>query len=789
MGRFNPAKTSFVAGELSPRLEGRDDLDQYSQGMRQALNGVVLPHGGFMRRSATRHVAEVRDSDQQVLLAEFQASITQNYVLEHGGDYIRFYADEGRLEDDGNPIEIEDCPWDSTTLADMQWAQSADVQWIVHPDNHPYKLSRTSATEFSLDKVVWREGHAPLRPENLTTTTLTITGTGTVATFSAAVLEAAWDEGRYIRHKVGAVEAWYSITSVTSSTVAVVVLQGGTTTTALGASDDWALGLFSDYEGARAVVLHQGRLCYGGTYTEPDRVVLSVSDDFDNFELKDAAATDAVNADKSIAKRVVHGQMNAIQWLASSDLRLVIGTAGGEFVMEGEAGSGVLTPTASNVRPKTSRGSIHAQPALVGGNVVFLQRNARKLREFGVFASDSGASEDLPRDISILAEHILTAGATAVKYQQDPDSIIWVLRADGVVVGFTREQEQRVVGAHRHVVGGSYLGGDPVIESIAVIPSPSGDQDHLWAVVKRTLDEQTVRTVEYFEDTFRPTVTNQSTQRERILALEPCFYVDCGVSLDEPLGGGVTAISNASPAVVQTATAHGLADGDRVRIRDVTGYNVTDADDTEYGSSGINGRSFTVKNPTDLSFELYSTASTPAAFDGSAYTSYDTGGSVRQETQTVEGADYLIGETVQILADGAARPEQTVTGPIDLGVWASIVHIGLGYPTVGETQRFFGGGRLGTDQGQNMRVQRVVARIHDTLGLKIRAGASADYETVSFKQGTDLLDLPPPLRVTDDIEVPGNSGWTKEATVTFRQDDPLPATVLSIYPRMESGER
>ncbi|NIR36921.1 MAG: hypothetical protein GWN71_15060, partial [Gammaproteobacteria bacterium] len=71
MARFNPIQNSFVAGEISPRLEGRDNLEQYFQAMRQALNGVVLPHGGFMRRSGSRFVARVKDQSKRPRLVPF----------------------------------------------------------------------------------------------------------------------------------------------------------------------------------------------------------------------------------------------------------------------------------------------------------------------------------------------------------------------------------------------------------------------------------------------------------------------------------------------------------------------------------------------------------------------------------------------------------------------------------------------------------------------------------------------------------------------------------------------
>ncbi len=57
-----------------------------------------------------------------------------------------------------------------------------------------------------------------------------------------------------------------------------------------------------------------------------------------------------------------------------------------------------------------------------------------------------------------------------------------------------------------------------------------------------------------------------------------------------------------------------------------------------------------------------------------------------------------------------------------------------------------------------------------------------------FREGDDPMDSSPPLFSGDkDIPVPG--GWTNEPTIYWEQLEPLPMTVLSIMPRIESGER
>lgn len=770
VGRFNPIKNSFVAGELSPRLEGRDDLGQYFQGMRQAENGIVLPHGGFMRRPGFRHVAEVKTSAKKVVLRPFEFSTLQAYMVEWGDLYARFYTQEARLEDPpATPVEVVS-PFPEVDLFDIAGAQSADVEFVGTPNKHPYKLSRTSAVAFALTRIAWKDGHAPLRAVNLDSAfTITVTGAGPYTlTASAALWDGAEDVGRAVRVAAIPGEGWFEITSVGSTTVATADLKGGAAPS--GAKSDWARGLFSDTEGPTAISFHEGRLWYGGARLDPDRIVGSVSDDFENFLTQDDALSDAINADKSISRRVVSKTVNGIKWLASGTDVLIIGTSGGEFRLRGE-NDDILTPQSAQIRPATARGGRAVNPVLLDNQTIFLQKDGRTLREFSFSIESDGF---VARPVSILAEHILDSGATQMTYQQSPDSVIWLTRADGQLIGFTFEREQDVIGAHRHIAGGAFLGGIAQIESVAAISNPAGTETQVWVSVRRTINGTEKRYVEFMEDQFRPVITAKSTTIDKIAATEDAFFVDSGLSLDLPVA--ITGISSADPAVA-TATAHGFADGNTVKIRGVVGLR--DPDDGNIINQLF---SFTVANKTNDTFEL-------EGLDASAATDYVTGGTARKEVTTVSGLGHLEGETLQVLADGATLPDVVVSGgSVTLAEKASIIHIGLGYPTIGETQRFVGGGRVGTDQGQLAHIPRAVLRLLNSLGGRVGVGADpALLEDLLFRVGDDPMDAGPPL-FTGDIAASLESEWTTEGTVYFIQDLPLPFTVLSIMPRMESGE-
>ena len=142
---------------------------------------------------------------------------------------------------------------------------------------------------------------------------------------------------------------------------------------------------------------------------------------------------------------------------------------------------------------ETKYGSSTVTPITSGRAVIFNQRATKKLRQM-IF--DLNVEGFVAPDLTILAEDITGDGITHMAYQQEPDSVVWAVRDDGVLLGLTYQRDQQVVAWHQHPIGGT----DVAVESVAVIPSADGKSDELWASIKRTIAGATVRTIEYLND-------------------------------------------------------------------------------------------------------------------------------------------------------------------------------------------------------------------------------------------------------------------------------------------------
>lgn len=558
MPKASPIQNSFNAGELSPLLKGRIDLEKYRNGCETMLNFLPQIAGPARKRPGTRFVREVKDSTKKVRLIPFEFSNEQAYVLEFGQNYIRFYANGGILLDgSNNPYEIAS-PYGADEVYLIDYAQSADVVYLTHPEYPPQKLSRFGSTNWTLAPVNFKD--PPFNDINTDTTTMSasavtgaITITASTSIFTAddvggfvkfeAILASKYDrwepgktvvagdlrqyEGNLYRaagggstggrppiHTEGTESdgtvswgfvnngyGYAQITAYTSATVVNATVIKELPSMALSATTKWAQSAWSKSRGyPRAVIFYEDRLWFAGSFNRPQTLWASTTGDYENHQY-------GTNDDDALNYTINTQDMNAIQWLSAGKV-LGIGTLNGEFTLSASNISDPVTPTDVKILPQTTYGSAEGvRPQRIGGAILFLQRAGRKIREYVYnFETDSYVAPNL----NVLADHIVRQGVSQIAYQQEPYQIVWAARNDGILVGMTYERAEDVVGWHQHSIGG-------IVESVVTIPHWDGDQDVLWLVVKRTVNGQEKRYIEYMEKYFDN---------------EYSFFVDSGLTYD-----------------------------------------------------------------------------------------------------------------------------------------------------------------------------------------------------------------------------------------------------------------
>lgn len=257
----------------------------------------------------------------------------------------------------------------------------------------------------------------------------------------------------------------------------------------------WQMGLWNSVDGyPSTATFHQDRLAFAGTPSVPNRVDASNVGDYENFAPTEADGT--VTDASAFSFNLSSSGVNSIQWLASDENGLLVGTAGSEWLITPSTTQQAITPTNVNSRLMSGYGSVTIPPIRMGKATLFIQRTQRKLRE--LFFQFYG-NTFLAQDISLVGEHLTTSGIKQMAAQLAPQQVIWFVLNNGRLTAATYDKDQDVNGWHKH-----YLGGfsdvaqtlPPTVDSVCVIPAPNTQRDEVWLAVNRYINGATFRSIE-----------------------------------------------------------------------------------------------------------------------------------------------------------------------------------------------------------------------------------------------------------------------------------------------------
>ena len=581
MARVSTIITNFRAGEISPKLEGRIDLQKYNEAAQTVNNMMGFPSGGVTRRPGSFFAGRSKDGGK-VRLINFEFSDEQAYVLEFGATYIRFYKDGGILTEattnitaitkanpavvtanshglsDGDRVFIKSVAgmtevnnfeftvankttntfelsginssafttyasggtvgkivevtttYSVTDIFEITHAQSADVLFLAHKSHEPAKLTRTTATSFTLADIDFTDG--PYLDENITDTTLfSSANTGSVTITASADLFSASDVGRLIRfrevievqHNAWAASTTYAQNgfirhgdnvykktnsgSQSSGTSPPVHLSGSetygsitwefqhsgsgfvkitgftsaTVVTALFKNEDGVLP--ASVVGSSNTTTKWSLGAFGGDQGFPKAVGFyeqrlyfagttgQPQTIFGSVSADFENHTPGTLDDSAVNFTIASDKVNVIRHLLPARFLQIL-TTSSEFTLSGGTGSTPVSPTNVNVLRETTFGCSEVRPVRAGNSTILIQKGQEKVKEITFNLDTDGL---LGIDLTILAEHITKGGLTDMVWQQEPELILWFVHTDGRLIGLTYDRANNAVGWHDHTIGGT----------------------------------------------------------------------------------------------------------------------------------------------------------------------------------------------------------------------------------------------------------------------------------------------------------------------------------------------
>ena len=550
MPNIRTLQRSFGGGEVTPEFFGRIDDIKFQTGLALCRNFIVLPHGPIASRPGFAFVRAVKDSTKKTRLIPFTYSTDQTMVIELGAGYFRFHTQGATLMDGAVPYEIAN-PYAEADLFDIHYVQSADVLTLVHPNHAPRELRRLGALSWSLTTISFVSTLSA--PGGVSATHTAGTGTPVATTY------------KYKVTAVGAIGIDESLASAEASVSGDLLLDGAYNTITWSAvsgaqrynvykqssglfgyigqtdglsfqDDNIAADIgrtppiqFNPFSGAGnypgAVSYFEQRRVFAGTLNAPQNLWMTRTGTESNLSY-----SLPTKDDDAIAFRVAAREANTIRHLIPLDSLMAL-TAAAEWRVT-SVNSDAITPSSVAVRPQSYVGASQAQPVVVNSSILYGAARGGHVREL---AYNWQAGGYITGDLSLRAPHLFDGfDIKDIAFQKSPAPVAWFVSSSGKLLGLTYVPEQQVGAWHQHDTDGTF-------ESVACVAE--GAEDAVYAVVRRTINGQSVRYIERMA----PRLFGEQ---------ENAFFVDSGLTYDGPPADTISGLSH-----LEGCTVSILADG------------------------------------------------------------------------------------------------------------------------------------------------------------------------------------------------------------------------------------
>ena len=774
MAKFRFPQNSFSFGEVSRRMVGRVDLDQYRQGCRTLKNMLPHPEGGAYKRSGTLLWDTDSDFNSQTFMRLRPLNgVSLVFWPNSGVSYNRFdfgqYTAFGIYADAASTAVVG--PYQGTTLDDYVgfsgWAGTAllqsakffefnDFLFSCGKDDPPFGIYDNGTNYQIIPYYAFdlTQAHAEIAFNipytEINTTAITMLSSGTAGSVTITLSSATGLPG-YIpsgfgatphvgtviqcKHTGSATRVFARITAVSSTTSATATVIH--TDSIAIANVDWRIQAWNNVLGwPRAMVVHENRMLYFGSNYFPNRIWASQIGDISDLYHRGAtiAASDAQFGDMAWSDQ-------EFQWALSSPRGLLVGTSKGEYLINPASNESSFNFVAGNFRiiPQSFHGSVYLEPVVVDNRVLFVSRDGFTLRDLGYsFQSDGLVS----RDLSLQASHFARRDAfgitqnfldgsnqlgkiTTIEYDQRRQTV-WVTNEFGALFSYSLNATYGVSAWARHEVGGPVTNTEETVDIDNSAGQATEDVDNPPMVVSASI---------VYNDNFP----------ERT---DPVFVVNRTIN-----GSVGTYVEKLAQNFNLTEYLPGN-DAIRSKISD------------DAGNSGV-------PPLAEIYLPMFLDMSTYLVAPGSDY-----GEALTDWTRLTDYAN----ETVDVFTDAGYIGQVAVdgSGEFTLAVATKFILVGFLYTAELEPLPPQVGAIAGTALGAIKRIDQAVIKFYETNYAKVDVGSLNNQpEEISFRdEDDDLSELP--VLFTGDKKVETDLDYAYDNTIKVVSDLPYPMTILSI---------
>lgn len=817
-------RISFNAGEISPWLDPRVDLDKYRMGCRRCRNMRPTPYGGVMRRAGTRYLGAAKTAATPVRLVPFEYASGSTYILELSAQKLRVWkpgATPALVLDGGLPFE-ETTPWAAADLNALQFCQQNDVLFVAHPDYAPMVIARYAEADWRCVK--FAAAWPATLPKNDTETTLTLTGSsfsaaawssgttydaGDKVTRSGTTYVSLLDRNKAIEPRVHKDwQRWWKV----SNTSATFGIGARVTVTASKALFD------VDHVGSKWVLEWKRDELKKVLHVEDASVNDVTGSLYVLGEWSAALAADNTGSDSWDVAVVVQRSFDNLTWetyqsISGSKATVQALLSGSEeepcfLRLKLTAKNGVV-PTQYTAELNAANASQHGIIRLVKytsstvmlGVVEFPALNGDATENW--YEAAWSGQRGFPRAVTLHEGRLIFGGTThqpttfwgsavdryedfrvaagedrAISYDlqsDDANAIQWLVSQDMLVIGtagsewvFGRKSGEAVPRLRRNTnFGSAAIQARAINEAVVFIQrSRRKVREFAWAFERDgyACNDLTML-AEHFGDA---EMLAMSVQRNP----DTVVWIVTGegdlLCMTYERGQNVVGWSRHSTAGTfeSVAVVEGAGEEDEVWVcvvREIDGATVR----------------YIERIQPDIIRSLKD--------DDQASLVYVDCAKVRTGTAatSITGLSHLEGETVSVLADGAPHPDVVVdSGAITLAWAASTVVVGLAFESILEPTYFETGDPGTVSKAGKKRITRALIEVWKSLGMEVTGDESEGFSPIEFRRLADPTDQAPPL-YTGILHEPVNGSSDRQRSLIVRQRQPLPLNIMSVHVRYQ----
>lgn len=797
MARISSIITNFRAGAISPRLEGRIDLEKYNQAAKTLQNMLVFPQGGVTRRPGTYYAATSKDGGK-VKLIDFEFSDEQAYILEFGANYIRVIRDGALVTETTKSITAATQANPAVVTSASHGYSNGDrvfvtgVVGMTQLNNREFTVAGATTNTFELSGVDSSAYTAYASSGSVgkiveITTTYSVTEVFEINhTQSADVIYLVHKNhtpAKLIRTSAHAgwtlsdielVDGPYLDENITATTLYASADTGSITITA-------SASLFTSADVGRLVRF---------------REVLEVN--YDEWAASTSyTANTFVRYNGHVYKQVTGStQTSGLTPPVHTSGTETYGNIDWEYRHDDTGYAKITAFTSATVVTATVQeddGGISVLPHNTVGS-----SNATTRWSLGAFGGNQGQ----PRAIGFYEERLYLAGTTG-----QPQTIFGSVSADfenhtpgtldDSAVNFTIASDK--VNVIKHILPARFL--QLLTTSAEFTLSGGAGTTPVSPTNVNVLRETTFGTSD-----IRPLRAGNSTiliqkGQEKVkeitfdLDTDGLLGIDLSILADHiPRGGLSDMVWQQEPELILwfvhsdgrlIGLTYDRANGAIGWHEHPLGGDAVVESVAAIPSGSEDQVYLSVKRTIDGSTVRHICFMTPIYFNDDILDAFFVDSGLTYDgaaTTTVSGLNHLEGETVSILADGSTHADKVVSGgTVTLDRSASKVHVGYSYTSFIETLRLEAGADDGIAQGKIKRIHGVTARFLNTVGAEIGPSVNS-LDRVPFRDSSMAMNQAVPM-FNGDKEVSFPSGYDNDAKIVIQQTQPLPMTVLAIMRR------